>query len=411
MKTFEKIGNKMGPKDKKKVRFTMRKSALMVFSAGIGGAESVVKEVFAHLLLLKEDIVVITCDEIADVFREINPVRVLSIGKLYNNSFFSKGYRFLLYKLCNKLFKNKDLYNRLLLKKHIKKIAKIICSENISIVHAHLMQAIYCLSKCKTDAVKMATIHDAHGLDNMGFDELAYQTVKDMYEQMDIVTAACNYFFDLFRNNNINLKMTFIVENGINAAALKTVIPRNFDADKFHIIFLGGDREVKGCDYLEQATKICVKEFKIYNICVHVLRNVSEASSFYHAVVRDGLQEYFDIVGYVEGGKHLEYMAAADLYILPSRTEGAANTLLEAIGLNLCILATNVGGTPELIEDGVNGYLAKMDARDIANRIKRLYSDILLRRRLADANKMKSEKYDWNIISEKYKKIYHCVRK
>lgn len=73
------------------------------------------------------------------------------------------------------------------------------------------MQAVYCLSRCKIDAVKMATIHDAHGVDNMGFDNLSYRTVKSMYEQMDIVTSACNYFLDLFQKNNICLKKTILV--------------------------------------------------------------------------------------------------------------------------------------------------------------------------------------------------------
>lgn len=389
----------------------MGKTALMIFSAGIGGAESVVREVFRQLIMQKEDVVMITCDEIADEFRKINDSRVLSVGKLYNDTFISKACRFVSYKICNNLLKNKDLFHRLALKKYQKRVEKITKKYDIQIIHAHLMQAVYCLSRCKIDAVKMATIHDAHGVDNMGFDNLSYRTVKSMYEQMDIVTSACNYFLDLFQKNNICLKKTFVVENGINTNVLKNVTPKKYDMNKFHIIFLGGDRKVKGCDYLEEAVRILVQEFKIHDICVHVLRNVSPKSSFYQSIVQDGLEEYFDIVGYVAGGEHLEYMAASDLYILPSRTEGAANTLLEAIGLNLCILATDVGGTSELIEDNVNGCLAKTDALDIANKIKMLYSDSSLRERLSNANRTASEKYTWNIIAEKYKDIYHYSRK
>lgn len=51
------------------------------------------------------------------------------------------------------------------------------------------------------------------------------------------------------------------------------------------------------------------------------------------------------------------YLAAADVVVLPSRTEGMPNALLEAMALGRPIVATRVGGVPELIEDGVSGWL------------------------------------------------------
>jgi glycosyltransferase involved in cell wall biosynthesis len=52
-----------------------------------------------------------------------------------------------------------------------------------------------------------------------------------------------------------------------------------------------------------------------------------------------------------------ELMRAFDLFVLPSLGEGVSNTILEAMACGLPIVATAVGGTPELVEEGVNGRL------------------------------------------------------
>jgi glycosyltransferase involved in cell wall biosynthesis len=52
-----------------------------------------------------------------------------------------------------------------------------------------------------------------------------------------------------------------------------------------------------------------------------------------------------------------DVLSAMDVFVLPSMIEGMSNTLLEAMASELPVIATNAGGTPEVIENGVSGWL------------------------------------------------------
>jgi glycosyltransferase involved in cell wall biosynthesis len=79
-------------------------------------------------------------------------------------------------------------------------------------------------------------------------------------------------------------------------------------------------------------------------------------------------------------------LAAADLYVQPSRSEGNCNALNEAYGAGLACIATAVGFAPRLIRDGENGLLVpRGDPEPLARALARLAQDSALRARLASA--------------------------
>ena len=81
-----------------------------------------------------------------------------------------------------------------------------------------------------------------------------------------------------------------------------------------------------------------------------------------------------------------EILNAMDVFVLPSLSEGMSNTLLEAMASGLPVVATRVGGNPEVIEEDRSGWLVQPgDLCDLIARLERLAADPDLRHRLGKA--------------------------
>lgn len=87
-----------------------------------------------------------------------------------------------------------------------------------------------------------------------------------------------------------------------------------------------------------------------------------------------------------------DLMRTFDLFVLPSLGEGISNTILEAMACGLPVVATAVGGTPELVEEGVNGRLfTPGDVAALSSRVQQYASDAALRDGHGSASRQKIE--------------------
>ena len=75
--------------------------------------------------------------------------------------------------------------------------------------------------------------------------------------------------------------------------------------------------------------------------------------------------------------KHVQpYYETADIFVCPSDTEGLSNVILEAMAFSIPVIATNVGGNPEIVVHEKNGLLVPpKDSSALANAVKMLISE------------------------------------
>jgi len=103
-----------------------------------------------------------------------------------------------------------------------------------------------------------------------------------------------------------------------------------------------------------------------------------------------------------------ELLNAIDVFAQPSLGEGMSNTLLEAMACGLPVLATNVGGNPEIIENNINGCLfAPGDAQWLADKLKALAKDPALVHQLGTAARNRAiESFSLSRMLETYRSFY-----
>jgi glycosyltransferase involved in cell wall biosynthesis len=104
-----------------------------------------------------------------------------------------------------------------------------------------------------------------------------------------------------------------------------------------------------------------------------------------------------------------QLLGAADLVLLTSLSEGIPLSLIEAMGAGLPVVATRVGGVPEVVEEGRTGLLAPAgDDEQLAGLILRLAADPELRERLGQAGRERAvEFFSEDRMVASYDQIYH----
>lgn len=105
----------------------------------------------------------------------------------------------------------------------------------------------------------------------------------------------------------------------------------------------------------------------------------------------------------------LRFIAAADVFVQPSLSEGMSNALMEAMSLGRCIVATRVGAAPDLLEDGVQALLPPPAAADLAAAINRALADPALRARLGEAARKRAESFSVDRITSQLDAILRGV--
>jgi glycosyltransferase involved in cell wall biosynthesis len=115
-------------------------------------------------------------------------------------------------------------------------------------------------------------------------------------------------------------------------------------------------------------------------------------------------------VGRVEHARVADHLAAAKLLVLPSRQEGQPNVLMEAMARGVPVIATRVGGVPDLVAHERTGLLVEPDdGTGLAEAIRRLSSDAALRARCAADGAREMQRYAWPAIVDECERQLHAV--
>jgi len=177
------------------------------------------------------------------------------------------------------------------------------------------------------------------------------------------------------------------VYNGLDLADWSSVSKPVRPAAGFVVATVGNIRRVKGHDVFIRAAAAIVAQFP--EVSFSIAGDVLEPEYFaeLETLVRElGLADRFYFAGGVT--RLREHLAGADIFVLPSRSEGFSNAIVEAMAASLPVVATAVGGNAEAVQDGVTGFIVPSeDVAALAAAILRLLSDLAKAREMGAAGK------------------------
>ena len=182
------------------------------------------------------------------------------------------------------------------------------------------------------------------------------------------------------------------------------------DGESFRILNIGNIAHLKGQRLLVES--LSLPEFKNIDFKVFFLgkanfkKDLAYKKSIEEIIIKKGLGQKIFFLGFKKNVS--DYIRYSDLLVhCPVLDEGLGLVILEAFCFNKIVVATRVGGIPEIIEDGKNGFMCRVDKDDLADKILYVYQNKDKMRQIGDkAAKTVKEKFSFQRQIKKTQEVY-----
>lgn len=205
-----------------------------------------------------------------------------------------------------------------------------------------------------------------------------------------------------------------VIPNGIDLERFENLPPDvmrgqlQVRAGERLVLFVGRFRPEKGARYLIEAMETIRQ--KNQPVRLILIGEGGEEEALKLLVRQLNLGDYIDFLGQIPNEEVPRYMAAADVFVLPSLSEGFPNVILEAMASGLPIVATKVAGLAEIIKDGENGFLVEPEnPEQIALKVLLLLEDDDLREKISGNNKERVKDYTFEKVIASIEQVYQKV--
>ncbi|WP_078428910.1 glycosyltransferase [Alkalihalobacterium alkalinitrilicum] len=211
----------------------------------------------------------------------------------------------------------------------------------------------------------------------------------DNFDHIVAVSEACKQSFLKKYDSLIN--KTLVVENITSPEFIRTMADVDVEnpmvKDKrFKLATVARLSHAKGIDNAVKALKV-LKDKGYSDIAWYVVGYGGDEEMIKQLITENGLENSFILLG--KQINPYPYIKQADLYVQPSRYEGKAVTVTEAMILGKPILITNYSTASSQVEDGFDGIICELSIEGIVDGIESLYINQDLRNKLIIRNKQK----------------------
>lgn len=265
---------------------------------------------------------------------------------------------------------------------------KELCVNRPDIVHIHSSFGPSFWRKLPfifiADWRNIPVINHIHGAEFDCFYENASNRKKQIIRK---VYCKCRILIALSEEWRSKLKL-IVPENKIVVIENYCIIPELIAAKKKQMLFLGEIGERKGCFDIPA---IYAEILKKWGQTPLLIGGDGEIEKMQRLLGERNVADEVSFLGWVRGREKDKILQESSIFLFPSYNEGMPVVLLEAMAYGLAIVTTNVGGIPQLIDHGVDGYICKPgDICDMAEKVIELLENDARRASFGNAAREKA---------------------
>lgn len=304
--------------------------------------------------------------------------------------------------------------------KAIKELKELIIKENYDIIHCHTpMGAVAARVAAKQAKSKAKVIYTAHGfhffkgapkMNWMFF----YPVEKFLARYTDMLITINQEDYELATAKKFKVKDGIVKINGVGVDLSKFSVATpqakselrkeyGFNDDDFILIYPADYSYRKNHEMLFEA--VYKLKDKIPTIKVLMPGQQQKLAEYTEIVKNLGIEKHINMLGYRRDIPNL--ITLSDVSVSTSRQEGLPVNLIEALAIGKPIVATDVRGNSDLIENGINGYKIKLNDSDtMAEKLLELYNNPQLAEKMAQEAVKMSKKYSIENVNKSLADIY-----
>ena len=177
--------------------------------------------------------------------------------------------------------------------------------------------------------------------------------------------------------------------------------------DPYKMVFLSRLVKGKGCIEAIQTTKILTEEFP--NVKLFIIGQGKLVPELKRYIFTHNLSKNIEFTGWLERKRKYHLLSKCGIMLFPTHYgEGMPNSIVEGMGMGLVIVTRPVGGIPDILVDGENGFLVpSLDPKEYAMKIKSLFQKREVWQTISNKNKqIANERFEIRNVVKRLEKLY-----
>lgn len=284
----------------------------------------------------------------------------------------------------------------------VPKLVKIMKEEAPDAVHTHLDVIKYAVAAAKIAGIRHC-VHTVHNVAEEEAEGKLQKIINGTYFRLGWSTPVAlspKVQESIVSFYGMKKELVPVIYNGID---LSRCIPKeDYTGEALRLIHIGRFNHQKNHKGLLKAFSLLVKIDP--HGCLDLLGD---------GELRPEMERYAGELGIADKVRFLgnqqnvyPYLQDADIFLLPSHFEGMPMTIIEAMGTGLPVVATRVGGVPDMLTDGESGILTENIPEAVAEALEKLAKDSTLREKMGKNAILESKRFSSETMAENYVRVY-----